>query len=321
LTARSETTGFTSEPDDDAARLRGDIERTREQMSATIDELEARLRPSNLLSQAKETVKVKATDTMNRVVSNASDTAERAAGQARTSARAASDWVQAHPLYTAAAVSGLIWAARRQRSRASGVGYRRVSSNGGSHESPVRILGAFAAGAAAAALLPSMGGAPARAVSQSTRTVTDAGREAARTVRDRAAEVGDSVARAGRSVQEQAGEYIEEVSERALDTGTRLRASADHYSLQLRERTSDIQRRVENWMDSDPLLAGAAAVAAGVVVGLSLPVSEAEHRAMGEARDAVVQRAADAARGLRDRAGAVAQELVDEVRTPSQEVG
>jgi len=90
LTARSETTGFTSEPDDDAARLRGDIERTREQMSATIDELEARLRPSNLLSQAKETVKVKATDTMNRVVSNASDTAERAAGQARTSARAAS---------------------------------------------------------------------------------------------------------------------------------------------------------------------------------------------------------------------------------------
>ncbi len=151
--------------------------------------------------------------------------------------------------------------------------------------------------------------------------MTDAGREAARTVRDRAAEVGDSVARAGRSVQEQAGAYIEEVSERALDTGTRLRASADHYSLQLRERTSDIQRRVENWMDSDPLLAGAAAVAAGVVVGLSLPVSEAEHRAMGEARDAVVQRAADAARGLRDRAGAVAQELVDEVRTPSQEVG
>ena len=64
----------------ETAEIRAEIEQKRADISETIDEITQRLSPGNLVSQATDTVKGTARDTMHRVSETASDTARRVAG-------------------------------------------------------------------------------------------------------------------------------------------------------------------------------------------------------------------------------------------------
>ena len=83
----SESTDTTPE----TAEIRAEIEQKRADISETIDEISQRLSPGNLVSQATDTVKGTARDTMHRVSETASDTARRVAGSASGAASQVAD--------------------------------------------------------------------------------------------------------------------------------------------------------------------------------------------------------------------------------------
>ena len=75
----------------ETAEIRAEIEQKRADISETIDEISQRLSPGNLVSQATDTVKGTARDTMHRVSETASDTARRVAGSASGAASQVAD--------------------------------------------------------------------------------------------------------------------------------------------------------------------------------------------------------------------------------------
>jgi ElaB/YqjD/DUF883 family membrane-anchored ribosome-binding protein len=107
-------TGTTAE----TAEIRAEIEQKRAEISETIDEITQRLTPGNLVSQATDTVKGTARNTMNRVSETAADTARRVAGTAsetatqvadssRRASRRAMYQVREHPWSAGAALAGV----------------------------------------------------------------------------------------------------------------------------------------------------------------------------------------------------------------------
>jgi hypothetical protein len=90
----------------DSERIRHDIERTREQMTGTIDEIQERLHPKRLLHDATATVRDAGVDSVKRVFERAGQTAGRTAEQAKAASAAAAGYARTHPLPTALLVAG-----------------------------------------------------------------------------------------------------------------------------------------------------------------------------------------------------------------------
>jgi len=91
----------------DSERIRHEIERTREQMTGTIDEIQERLHPARLLHDATATVRDAGVDSVKRVFERAGQTAGRTAGQAKAASAAAAGYARTHPLPTALLLAGL----------------------------------------------------------------------------------------------------------------------------------------------------------------------------------------------------------------------
>jgi len=114
----------------ETAEIRAEIEQKRADISETIDEITARLTPGNLVSQATDTVKDTARDTMQRVSETAADTARRVASTATETANQVADssrrvgrtavyQVREHPWSAGALLAGIGAAAWWMMSRRS----------------------------------------------------------------------------------------------------------------------------------------------------------------------------------------------------------
>jgi len=113
LSATTDDTGGADT--DEAAALRTEIEQTRNEMSATIDAIQEKLNPQNIVDQAKETVREATVGRVEQMVSNATDTA-------RETGSSVMDMIQQNPL--PAAIVGL------------GLGWLLMRNGGGSNNQP-----------------------------------------------------------------------------------------------------------------------------------------------------------------------------------------
>jgi hypothetical protein len=278
-------------------RIKANIERTRDNMSGTIEEIQERLTPSNLVQQAKDSVREAAVDKLKgavttakgavdaagqagkRAVDTASDagkralsgaseqgrramtsatrTARRAAAQAKTTGNRAVSTARENPVGAALVASGVAWlmsslsSSRRRR----GVSKRwpparpyRDSRWMGSHQTQ----GAFVAGVLGYYLISR------QMASRSSRgPVEGASDEESsllgqlpRKLAEPARELGASAQRLGRQAQQKAGEYA--------------------------GRGKDLGQHVTRWVEENPLAVGAAVVALGTVVGLSMIDDDAD---------------------------------------------
>jgi ElaB/YqjD/DUF883 family membrane-anchored ribosome-binding protein len=77
----------TGEGADDTRRVRSEIERTRSDMSETIDEIQNRLSPSNMAAQARETIKEKTVGRVRNLAGSAGEGASDLADRTRQVAR------------------------------------------------------------------------------------------------------------------------------------------------------------------------------------------------------------------------------------------
>jgi ElaB/YqjD/DUF883 family membrane-anchored ribosome-binding protein len=98
---------------DDTHEIREQIERTREDMGRTIDELQERLSPQNVVQQAKDSVHDATVGRVKEMVSTAGETARDAAAdvaeRAQDTASMIADEVRSHPVTTALIGAGIVW--------------------------------------------------------------------------------------------------------------------------------------------------------------------------------------------------------------------
>jgi ElaB/YqjD/DUF883 family membrane-anchored ribosome-binding protein len=259
------------------AEIRSEIEQTRADMTDTIDAIQDKLRPSNIVSNAKDTVR---DATVGKVKSMATTARERFAGDRREwrgDGNGVMDRIRENPVPAAIAAASIAWIAFSGRRSAP-------------RTSPA-IYGSTRDG---------------EAFVYETVISTDV---------DEATELGPYGAGSGyearRSAREAAGEVTERAQSMVRGTGTRVRRA-----------TSDAGTRVQRFVRSNPLAAGAIAAAVGATVGMALPETRRENELMGEARDTVVTRAQDAARDAAEkvqdaaeRVGSVAGEAARSVKS------
>ena len=117
----------------------------------------------------------------------------------------------------------------------------------------------------------------------------------------RSREVGDYTATARDTVNE----YAASAASTARDASRRVRTAAGNAT------TS-----IDHWVHDNPLAAGAIAVAIGAAIGLAMPGTDVEDRAMGGTRDQAWAKARTVAANLKDnvtnRVQAVAEDVVGE---------
>jgi len=290
-----------SDPPDETARIREQIEHTRADLSGTIEELQDRLRPEHLVSQAGDAMRDAVEQKVRTMVNTASNTASRVADQARSSAESLSHQMQSHPLPTALAIGGLAWWMTRRR---SSYDYDDGSAS--------RVLPALAVGALGYYLIsqrtlqrqrastnerffdesdaPVPGGLGAEEYGEYEQLRADLEPGAA-SIGERVRHLGETAEQYRQRAQAAVGAYAGQAAEQARHLRHAARTRVEETTTRLMERSEELGDNLDRWMHENPLAVGAAAFALGAIAGLSLPATETEHRTLGVARDNLVQQA------------------------------
>ncbi len=271
---------------DDPQAIAADIRETRAEMDETIDALGAKLDPSHLVEEAKGALTSKAHDLVDR----ASDAISGSGSMSDSlSSSRLVETVKHNPLPAAAVGLSVAWFLsklgesetnryRRERYAATGdASYApRRDPYGSSSDRHVRSL----------------------SDGSDNESLTDKASDAASTAKDKAAGLADRL-----------GDAASDAGDRVSETASHLTREAKDKAHGAVDSLQHAEQRAESWLDhqmrSNPLSVGAVALAAGALVGLSIPESDAEDRLMGER-----------AGRLKEQAAQVAREKADDLSTP-----
>ncbi|HYE84859.1 MAG TPA: DUF3618 domain-containing protein [Vicinamibacterales bacterium] len=110
----------------------------------------------------------------------------------------------------------------------------------------------------------------------------------------------DKVGGVATTARETVGEYATSARETVGEYAESARLAARRASERARTAASTATTTVDDWVRTNPLAAGAVAIAVGAAVGLSVPRTEWEDTTMGEARDRAWEKAARAAQNLKE---------------------
>jgi hypothetical protein len=274
VTAGDTDTDMDPESERRAREIQGEIASTRAELSETIEAIQDRLRPSNLMSDAKEKVKSATTEKVKSMADTASGTAQEMMRETRERAQDFVEGAKQNPIPALMIGAGVAWLLM-DRSRKGGNGRHR-SYRGSRYSSP--RYGYQGTDYYASSEYTEGTGS-------TDRTYGSYGNYG------RGSSSGSNYGETGYA----AGSYGESSSEG-------LSAKARDVAEQARRRARQTQNSLQRTLNENPLLVGAAAVLVGAAVGASLPETERENQWMGETRDNVVEKAQEAAR---DAAGAV----------------
>jgi ElaB/YqjD/DUF883 family membrane-anchored ribosome-binding protein len=286
-----------SDAPEEATRIREQIEHTRANLSGTIEELQDRLRPEHLVSQAGDAMRDAVEQKVKTMVNTASNTASRVAEQARSSAESLTYQMQSHPLPAALAVGGLAWWMMRRR-RASydydngsaspvlpmlavgALGYYLFSQGIMEHGAPrvQRFAGdEFQSGPGGAA--------------EFGEYESSAGGPGLESMTDRMRQLGETADQYRQRAQAAVGSYAGQAAEQARHLSDAARTRMEQTTTRLLERSEELGETFDRWIEENPLTVGVAAFAVGAIAGLSMPVTEAEHRTLGVARESLMEQA------------------------------
>ncbi len=267
--------------------IRRDIERTRAEMSGTIDAIREKLDPDVLKARAKdklEDVKDKAVEQVHERVAGAKhavreatvgrmeDMVDRTKHGVRDAGSTVVDRIRENPIPAAMIGAGLAWlifgGKKEERRALPRYGYDYEDEYG-----DYGYEGADAYG------VESIEAEPGKA----ERWKAEA--------KAKAREVG------------------ERAEHRAHDVAVRARHGADDLQRRARHQAHRIESGFERTFRDNPIAIGAAALAVGTLVGMSLPHTEREDEALGKTRDKLLDKAQGLAREGLEKAKSKASEV------------
>lgn len=266
---------------DETAEIKHEIERARIEMSETLGEIQERLRPDHLIQQAKDTVTEAATGKVRNIMNSAGETATMVADQTKYAGRTVADYVRLHPVQMALVAGGVTWWLLRGRDRS---GEWEGASEGHRLD---------------------------------TDYDTDYAYREDRSLRERVGEIAstarETVGEYAASAKETVGEAAEAARCRAQEASERARLAAQSASVRAQQTWQRTSTSVNDWVHEYPLAAGAIALAVGVAIGLSVPNTEIENRALGEQRDLALEKARVAANQIKENVTQKVQNVAESV--------
>ena len=281
----------------DTKRIRDEIENTRGEMSETIDAIQEKLKPGNIVANATERVKTATTERVRDMAETASQATRQAMDYGWETADGVVDTARQNPIPLALLGVGAAWwlVSRSKNSTSRDLDDRSYEESAGVIERlrrnpvPAALAGIGLTWLASAS--------------------SEQNGERPRYSRNEGSRYGGGNRATGYELNEQpdATGAISVVTSRTKEYAA---DAADSVQRMARQRKNQLQRT----MEQNPLLVGASALILGAAVGLAVPESDTENEWMGDARDNVVDRARDMARGaatkVEEAAGSVAEEAM-----------
>jgi hypothetical protein len=274
--------------DESTDEIRGDIEDTRARMGSTIDAIQEKLSPQRLMDEAKDTVR-------DATIGKAQEMAGNVADTARETGSTIMDTIRDNPVpvaLTAIGLGWLLWGARRKATERRDERDYWNARNG--------RYGRYG----------QYGGYDDRYRNGMYQGKQDNGRvgQMADKVQDTASRVSDQIQNTANKVGDQAQGMASNVADRAGD-------AADYAQWQAQRAKSWFE---QTW-DDNPLLVAGAALAAGTIIGLSLPETQVENKLMGDARDNLVEKAQGLAEDTVQKAQSAATKATSQVQNQAQQ--
>lgn len=260
--------------------LQAEIADTREDMAETIEAIQDRLRPGNIMSNATEQVKAAATEKVRHVAGAAGETAQELMHQTRRGAADVVEGARQNPIPALMIGAGVAWLlmdrSKSREGRYDGDSqYRRWSATGVSGRSGYGQAG----------------------------------------YRTNHVAAGTGVDLTEPQYSDVEVDYTD--TNRVRDYNTNRTWGSGNLGYEARESLSRTTRSAQNGLQrllrDNPLLVGAAAVLVGAAVGAALPETERENEIMGETRDQVLTQAQDMARDAATTVQEVASDAVQKV--------
>ena len=261
--------------DEDTEQLRAEIEDTRAEMSQTINEIQERLSPENVMDQVKEKVREatigKVERVMNRVGETIGDVAQpvgevlnSAGSTIKQTGRSTANVINRNPIPVALIGLGLGMLAMRAYRRGNGYSYDDRSQTG-SRMDRQNLTGG--------------------------QTQLGSGR--------RQYDLGHT---------QYTGSTMSQVKETASDLAHRSTEALNNLSTRAKDTASSFGTRCAHVLRENPLAVGAVAIAAGTAVGLILPTTRFETEYIGETGERLVDKAQEVARETIDKVQNVAEQ-------------
>jgi ElaB/YqjD/DUF883 family membrane-anchored ribosome-binding protein len=295
----SSTNADASDGGQDAEQIRSGIEQTRADLSETIDALHEKLDPARIAEQVKDQIRDKATE--------AYDTAKNAVKEA-TIGKA--EKIMSNVSETVSNMSETVTNATGR----AGTAVKDTSSSIAQYirDNPVPF-----------ALIGIGAGMLALSTRRKDRSGYDWGRNADDDVYGRSG-TGDwntgetSLTDRAQEVAGSAASSVRNVAASAADT---TREQFNQVSDQARQSARVASDRFKTVLQDNPMAVGVAVLAAGAIVGLSLPTTRVENEYLGEARDRLVGQAKSAAHEAAEKVQRVTSEAGRTLKDAAQKEG
>lgn len=321
----------------DTLELQREIERTRAEMSATIDAIQEQLSPQHIAEQVGERVRHQideAKATVRDATIGKAEAIMRDAGDTMNEARyTLMDTIRQNPIPAAMVGIGLGWlfmnrsSGRPRHSTRYDEHYRGGMAYAPSHPAyPSEAMAMYSTGRSEDEGMFARGQ---RRVGETAHRAQHAAGEAVNraqdAVGDAAERVQDAASNAAERVQDAASSAAERVQDVAGSAAERVQDMTGNLATQTRYQTRRAEDRLRQALRENPLGVAAVAMAIGSAVGLALPETERERELMGEARDNLIERAQEAASETVDKVQRVASEVMEgaesTISEKSKEVG
>jgi len=281
----------------ETAEIRVGIEQTRNDMSETIEAIQARLSPDHLKEQVKEQVREQFNEVKTTVRDATIGKAEEVArnvGESVNDARyTMMETISHNPIPAAMVALGLGWLWMNRRN-ASQRNYR-------AYENPSRYRvnqqysegQSYSGGAYGYATQPWYGNQqPEYRQSGMAEQGRQALGNAVERVQDTASSVANKAQNAVGNTVQGVQDTVSTIADKSQETVSHLvdqaQETAGNIAGQAQYQAQRLEDRFERTLRENPLAVGAVALALGTAVGFAIPETQREHELMGEARDNLV---------------------------------
>lgn len=286
--------------DERTREIRDEIAETRVEMAETIDAIQEKLKPRNIVASATDRVKNAASERVREMADTASQTAQQVMDYTRDRASGLTERFRENPLPLALIGLGAAWL------------IARASSNGGRYRMRRRDRD----------YNREYGGE----LTRNEALFGDRGDQGVM-ARIRTNPIPATLAGVGLTwlafskTEPRAWEYSsqwrdgsreeEGLSESARQIASRTREYASETTDSMRRMVRRRQNQLQRMVQDNPLLVGAGALMLGAAFGMAVPETDTENELMGEARDTVVGRARDMARDAANQVQDAASTVAD----------
>jgi len=273
------TSSVADDHDENTEELRAEIEDTRADMTQTINEIQERLSPENLMGQVKETVRDATIGKVERVVGQVGET-----------------------------LSGVTEPALEMAGRAGNaikeVG-TTVADKFYKNPIPITLIGL----GVGMLVMRNWGGRSYDSSTSSRKSLQGSSSDY---------EMGDVGRMPRTQTYRGSGEStLNQVKETASDLASRSTEALSNIGTKAKNSATAVTSRFERMMHENPLAVGAVAIAAGTAIGLVLPSTRLENEYIGETGERLVERVEDVARDALGRVEGAAKQMTSERQQPN----